>query len=109
MPKRTRITRHSVEELAKLKSETDWAKVDAMPQADVERLADADDGGLPDGWEQTIVIGTPEPKKDVHIRLDPAVVRWFKAQGPGYQTRINTVLRAFVEARRRSEQGQTRG
>lgn len=26
----------------------------------------------------------PEPKKDVHIRLDPALLRWFKAHGPGY-------------------------
>jgi BrnA antitoxin of type II toxin-antitoxin system len=42
------------------------------------------------GWEQTIILGAPKSKKDVHIRLDPAVLRWFKAQGPGYQTRINT-------------------
>jgi hypothetical protein len=32
------------------------------------------------------------------------VLRWFKAQGPGYQTRINAVLRAFVETKQQSEQ-----
>jgi uncharacterized protein (DUF4415 family) len=37
----------------------------------------------------------------VHIRLDPIVLRWFKAHGPGYQTRINAVLRAFVEVRQK--------
>ena len=28
----------------------------------------------------------------------PDVLAWFKARGPGYQTRINAALRAFVEA-----------
>jgi uncharacterized protein (DUF4415 family) len=45
----------------------------------------------------------PEPKQGVHIRLDRVVLRWFRAQGPGYQTRINAVLRAFVAARERAE------
>jgi uncharacterized protein (DUF4415 family) len=38
-----------------------------------------------------------------HFRLDPDVLDWFKAQGAGYQTRINAVLRAFVHAPRRAE------
>jgi uncharacterized protein (DUF4415 family) len=82
---------------------TDWEAVDSMPQAEVERLADEEDGPLPEGWEDTIELGIPEPKQDVHIRLDPAVLRWFKAQGPGYQTRINAVLRSFVRARQRAD------
>jgi len=85
--------------LAKEGDRSDWARARAMPQDEVERLADEEDGPLPEGWEKTIVLGIPEPKQDVHIRLDPMVLRWFKAQGPGYQTRINAVLRAFVEAR----------
>ncbi len=80
-------------------SRSDWARARAMSQEEVERLADEEDGPLPEGWEKTIVLGVPEPKQDVHIRLDPMVLRWFKEQGPGYQTRINAVLRAFVEAR----------
>jgi uncharacterized protein (DUF4415 family) len=47
-------------------------------------------------------LAHPNRKQDVHIRLDPAVLRWFKAHGPGYQTRINAVLRAFVQARQQS-------
>ena len=66
-------------------------------------MADEDDGPLLEGWEQTIVLGVPEPKQDVHIRLDPAVLRWFKSHGPGYQTRINEVLRAFVQAKQQSD------
>jgi uncharacterized protein (DUF4415 family) len=37
-------------------------------------------------------------KAAISLRMDPEVLEWFKAQGPGYQTRINTVLRAFKDA-----------
>jgi uncharacterized protein (DUF4415 family) len=35
------------------------------------------------------------PKTSVSLRVDADVLEWFKRQGPGYQTRINAVLRAF--------------
>ena len=38
------------------------------------------------------------PKESISLRIDPDVLAWFKAQGPGYQTRINAVLRAFRDA-----------
>jgi uncharacterized protein (DUF4415 family) len=37
------------------------------------------------------------PKASISLRVDADVLEWFKAQGPGYQTRINAVLRAFKE------------
>ena len=41
----------------------------------------------------------PVPAKtSVSLRIDTDVLEWFKAQGPGYQTRINAVLRAFRDA-----------
>lgn len=41
----------------------------------------------------------PLPRKtSVSLRLENSVLEWFKAQGPGYQTRMNAVLRAFREA-----------
>jgi len=108
MPRKEPIVRFSAEEIQKKilrgESKTDWQRVKAMPQEEVERVADDEEGPLPEGWESTIEIGVPEPKQAVHIRLDRGVVRWFKAHGPGYQTRINAVLRAFVAARRRSGQ-----
>ncbi len=39
-------------------------------------------------------------KAAISLRLDPEVLDWFRAQGPGYQTRINAVLRAYMEASR---------
>jgi len=37
-------------------------------------------------------------KSSISLRVDADVLDWFKAQGPGYQTRINAVLRAFKDA-----------
>ena len=38
------------------------------------------------------------PKASISLRVDQDVLTWFKAQGDGYQTRINAVLRAFRDA-----------
>ena len=109
MEKSGRIVRASAEEVQAMldrgESRTDWERVRAMSQEEVERLADEEDGPLPEGWESTVVIGIPRRKQGVHIRLDADVLDWFKARGPGYQTRINAVLRAFVQARQRTEHG----
>ena len=48
------------------------------------------------------MVGIPARKQDIHIRLDADVLSWFKGTGKGYQTRINNVLRAFVESRQRT-------
>jgi uncharacterized protein (DUF4415 family) len=38
------------------------------------------------------------PKASVSLRIDADVLEWFKAQGSGYQTRINAILRAYRDA-----------
>jgi uncharacterized protein (DUF4415 family) len=38
------------------------------------------------------------PKTAISLRIEQDVLDWFKAQGPGYQTRINAVLRAYRDA-----------
>ena len=40
----------------------------------------------------------PARKKPVTLRLDPDVLAWFRTLGRGYQTRINAVLRSYVQA-----------
>ena len=44
----------------------------------------------------TLVL--PEPKATVTMRMDRKVLKWFKSQGRGYQTRINALLRAYMQA-----------
>lgn len=41
----------------------------------------------------------PAPKKSLlSLRVDSDVIAWFKSQGPGYQSRMNALLRAYMEA-----------
>jgi hypothetical protein len=43
-------------------------------------------------------VRTPAGKTSVHLRVDTDVLAWFKAQGRGHLTRMNAVLRAYMEA-----------
>ncbi len=53
-----------------------------------------------DFWKHARVL-TPPGKTSVHLRLDSDIVDWFKAGGKGHLTRMNAVLRAYVDAQRR--------
>lgn len=81
---------------------TDWPRVRAMTDSEIEAaIADDPDTFLPDPvWMENAVVVMPERKRMVTLRLDPEVLAWFRASGRGYQTRINAVLRAYVDARR---------
>lgn len=82
-----------------LEDRTDWAKVDATTEADIARqiAEDPDDpGNDPDFWERAKVV-YPPPKERITVRLDADVLAWLKAQGPGYQTRLNAILRGYME------------
>ena len=50
-------------------------------------------------WRSARVV-MPNGKTSVHLRLDSDVVEWFKARGKGHLTRMNAVLRAYVEAQK---------
>ena len=97
-----RITRVSRKQLAKMKDLTDWARLDAMTEEEIERNA-ADDPDNPpwteEDWANARVVW-PQGKAPVTLRLDRDIIAWFKHRGRGYQTRINAVLRAFVEAQK---------
>jgi uncharacterized protein (DUF4415 family) len=54
-------------------------------------------GGLPDAFFEQAEVRLPL-KQPVTLRLDADVLIWFKAQGKGYQTRINTLLRRYMES-----------
>jgi uncharacterized protein (DUF4415 family) len=51
-------------------------------------------------WKSARVV-EPKGKTSVHLRLDNDVVEWFRKSGKGHLTRMNAVLRAYVEAHKR--------
>jgi uncharacterized protein (DUF4415 family) len=48
-------------------------------------------------WREARVV-MPQGKSSVHLRVDTDVLAWFKAQGRGHLTRMNAVLRSYMEA-----------
>jgi uncharacterized protein (DUF4415 family) len=50
-------------------------------------------------WDNARVV-MPSGKTSVHLRLDSDIVEWFKTQGKGHLTRMNAVLRTYVEAQK---------
>jgi len=63
-----------------------------------QAVADDPDTFIPDdAWFARAQIVMPKSKEMVSLRLDHDVLSWFKKTGRGYQTRINAVLKAFIE------------
>ena len=94
------ISRVTAEQAKRLKDETDYAALDATTDEDIERAvaADPDAAPLDIDWSKARLVPAPG-KRMVTMRLDADLLKWFKGQGRGYQTRINAVLRAYKEAR----------
>jgi uncharacterized protein (DUF4415 family) len=95
----TTTLEEALERIKRGESKTDWARVDAMTDADIEARMRGDRD-----WEEfknidwsKVVAVYPVPKNAVSIRLDSDVLDFFKATGKGYQTRINAVLRHFMQ------------
>jgi uncharacterized protein (DUF4415 family) len=42
-------------------------------------------------------VDWPQPKQAISLRIDQDILAWFRDGGPSYQTRMNAVLRAFVD------------
>src|SRR5215469_6157626 len=59
MRRKGNFVRHTADELAKLESETDWAKVGATTREEIERQAEADDGPLPKAGRTPSYWGFP--------------------------------------------------
>ena len=83
-------------------SQTDWARIEAVTEEEVERLAAEEQAelGIDPDWMEQATLVYPRPKERVTVRLDPEILEWLKAQGRGYQTRINAILRAYVEVQK---------
>jgi uncharacterized protein (DUF4415 family) len=81
-------------------SRTDWTRVRALKDKGIKTTAEH-----PEADVKHIVRGIVRhglkpvsPKASISLRVDADVLEWFKSKGPGYQTRINAVLKAFKDA-----------
>jgi uncharacterized protein (DUF4415 family) len=99
--KKERIVRMTLEEALAQPSKSDWAKIAATTDADIERqiAEDPDLQGFDEeiDWSKAVFVDAPG-KKPISIRLDQDILAYFRAQGGGYQSRINKVLRHYMES-----------
>ena len=76
-------------------SETNWAKVDAMTDEEIDT---SDIPPLDEAFFANAKLRLPKGKVPVVISVDADVIEWFKAQGDEYQKLLNAALRIYAEA-----------
>jgi uncharacterized protein (DUF4415 family) len=78
---------------------TDWNKLQSLTDRQIRRGIETDPDVQPTDaafWRSAKVV-MPQPKETITIRLDADLLEWLRRQ-KGYQTRINAVLRTYMEA-----------
>ena len=90
------ITRMSLEEAIRRKGEgrTDWERLRQEQEARLEPEVDPEEGEFV--WSQARVV-IPPGKQAISVRIDRDVLDFFQSRGRGYQTRINAILRSYME------------
>jgi uncharacterized protein (DUF4415 family) len=89
------------------KSQTDWDRVDKLRDNDID-FSDTPEV-TPEMFAKAVLREGLKPvvrKTQITLRIDEDVLTWFKNQGRGYQTRINSLLKAYKEANQ-NESGRT--
>ena len=72
---------------------------DSMVRSEIASDPDAVDTSEPGFWD-TAEVKLPIGKGQITLRIDRDILDWFRDSGRGYQTRINAVLRSYMEARK---------
>ena len=81
------------------KSQTDWKRLDTMKDEDID-TSDIPPV-TPEMFAKAVVrqgLKTRDSKVQLTIRVDRDVLAWFKSRGRGYQTQINALMRAYMDA-----------
>ena len=83
------------------------ARLRRMTEAELEKSIrdDPDWNQVPKAWYLKAKAVMPVHKRRVSVRLDEDVIDWFKGQGAGYQTRMNAVLRSFMNEQKTRRAG----
>ena len=109
MAKKENIVSFSAEELdamlARGEDKTNWTRVDAKTEEQLaaDMASDPAWDGLPEDWvgrahkATSLMSGRTENKRQVTMRFDADILDYFKHQGRGWQSRMNAVLRGFIE------------
>ena len=105
MRKKDDIVRYTAKQLADLRNRgetrSNWAKAAALTNKEIEAqiAADPDEADMVIDWDSA-TVEMPQPKAVLNMRIDRDVLEYFRKMGKGYQTRINAVLRSYMDRMR---------
>ena len=85
-----------------LRGRADIGRLRDISEREIHATSPPELANLPDDFWDAATIVEPAPKQPISLRVDADVLRWFKTQGPKYQSRINAVLRSYMSQRRQS-------
>jgi len=78
-----------------------------MTEEEILRTSPPELANLPDDFWDDAVVVEPILKEPISLRVDEDVLAWFRKAGPRYQTRMNAVLRRYMEAMTRKPKRRT--
>jgi uncharacterized protein (DUF4415 family) len=86
------------------RGKTDWKRVRALKDADIAAAVhnDPDTELLPKDFWKKAELKAPENKVAISLRLDRDVLDFFKSEGGKYQTRMNAILRSYMQHKKRA-------
>ena len=89
-----------------MRDRTDLKRLDDLTDEEIEQAAqfDADTLLLGECDMASLEVVVPERKQAISLRVDPDVLAYFKSFDKGYQTRMNAVLRTYMQAQQRRKQ-----
>jgi uncharacterized protein (DUF4415 family) len=102
MARKAHIARYTEKELKELVKKdgscSDWKKAASMTNAQIEAAIadDPDEAGMIMDWENA-TVELPQPKAVLNMRIDKDLLEYFRKSGKGYQSRINAILRSYVD------------
>jgi uncharacterized protein (DUF4415 family) len=90
-----------------VRGRADLARLRRVSEREIEATSPPELADLPDDFWDGATVVEPATKQPISLRVDTDVLRWFKMQGPRYQSRINAVLRSYMTQRRQASRRKT--
>ncbi len=85
---------------SKKHSETNWEQVDSLSDSGIDT---SNIPPLDAEFFKNATLRMPQRKSSITMRLDSDLLAWFRSLGKGYQTRMNAILRAYMEAQQHNQ------
>ena len=93
-----RTKKLSKTEQAPPRGRTDLKRLQHVSEEEIEQTSPPELTDLPPGFWDDAEVVYPPAKEAISLRVDRDVLTWFRERGPKYQTRMNAVLRSYMQS-----------